>query len=58
MSNVPAALHPTETDISMMLACQVHLGTGNLDANMGRYVYKRRTDGGYLFKFHDVFNGW
>lgn len=30
----------------MMVACQVHLGTRNCDANMSRYVYKRRSEDG------------
>jgi small subunit ribosomal protein SAe len=44
----PAALNPREDDIQKMLACQVHIGSKNLDAGMERYVWKRRTDGIYL----------
>merc|ERR1711937_355061 len=35
----------TEEDIRRMLACQVHLGTKNVDFQMSRYVFKRKTDG-------------
>eukprot|EP00164_Ancoracysta_twista_P001869 GFYU01002457.1.p1 GENE.GFYU01002457.1~~GFYU01002457.1.p1 ORF type:complete len:298 (-),score=99.56 GFYU01002457.1:299-1192(-) len=43
-----AALVPTEEDIKMMLACNVHLGTKNLDHQMNRYLYKRRSDGVHI----------
>ena len=39
------ALRPHDEDILKMLACQVHLGSQNLDPNMQRYTYKRRSDG-------------
>jgi hypothetical protein len=45
MAQLPAALNPKEDDIAKMLACNVHLGTRNLDASMERYIYKRRADG-------------
>ena len=45
MSHVPAALAPTEKDISMLLTAQSHLGTKNADQNMLPYVYKKRNDG-------------
>ena len=32
-------------DFQMMLACSTHLGTKNLDFQMTRYVWKRKTDG-------------
>jgi len=48
MSNVPAALNPREDDIQKMLACQVHIGSRNLEPAMQRYIWKRRTDGVYL----------
>merc|ERR1711939_796640 len=38
----------TEEDIRRMLACQVHLGTKNVDFQMERYTYKRRPDGVYV----------
>jgi len=34
-----------EDDVQKLLACQVHVGTKNIDPNMGRYVWKRRSDG-------------
>ncbi|RCV46247.1 hypothetical protein SEVIR_9G521500v4 [Setaria viridis] len=44
----PRALSQKETDIQMMLAADVHLGTKNCDFQMERYVFKRRTDGIYI----------
>jgi small subunit ribosomal protein SAe len=38
----------TEDDIQRMLACQVHLGTKNVDFQMERYTFKRRPDGVYV----------
>jgi len=35
----------TEDDIQKMLACQVHLGTKNVDFQMEKYTFKRRADG-------------
>merc|ERR1712072_1353950 len=35
----------TEDDIQRMLACQVHLGTKNVDFQMEKYTFKRRADG-------------
>jgi len=37
-----------EEDIQKMLACQVHLGTKNLNQNMNPYVWKRRNDGVHI----------
>jgi len=42
------ALALKEEDVKMMLAADVHKGTRNLDAQMGRYVFRRRQDGIYL----------
>lgn len=39
------ALQPTERDIQMMLACECHLGTKNVEKDMMSYVYGRRSDG-------------
>jgi len=44
----PAALNPSEADITKMLVCQVHVGTRNLDAANERYIWKRRSDGVFL----------
>lgn len=32
-----------------MLACEVHRGAQNLDSNMERYIWQRRSDGFYIF---------
>jgi len=48
MSNFPDVLAPREDDIQKMLACQVHLGSRNLDPSMQRYIWKRRSDGVHL----------
>jgi len=45
MSQFPPILHPKEEDIQLMLAANSHLGTRNLDPQMNRYVWRRRTDG-------------
>jgi len=42
----PLALQ--ESDVKLMLAADVHKGTRNLDAQMGRYVWRRRQDGIFL----------
>jgi len=39
-------LAPSEADIKLMLAAKVHLGTRNVDANMERYVWKKRAHDG------------
>lgn len=44
----PPALNPKEDDIAKMLACQVHIGSRNLEPAMERYVWKRRNDGVFL----------
>eukprot|EP01094_Clydonella_sp_ATCC50884_P000206 TRINITY_DN1016_c0_g1_i1.p2 TRINITY_DN1016_c0_g1~~TRINITY_DN1016_c0_g1_i1.p2 ORF type:complete len:304 (+),score=75.77 TRINITY_DN1016_c0_g1_i1:32-913(+) len=46
------ALRAQDEDILKMLACQVHLGSQNLDPQMQRYTYKRRSDGIYIFNLH------
>jgi small subunit ribosomal protein SAe len=37
-----------EEDLKLMLAANVHIGTKNCDANMRRYVWRRKQDGIYL----------
>jgi small subunit ribosomal protein SAe len=37
-----------ESDVKLMLAADVHKGTRNLDAQMGRYIWRRRQDGIFL----------
>ncbi|KAE8217191.1 hypothetical protein CF319_g8661 [Tilletia indica] len=44
-SKLPAALAPTEQDISLLLAAQTHISTKNAEKGMGSYIYKRRADG-------------
>jgi len=48
MSQFPAVLNPLEDDIQKMLACQVHIGSRNLEPAMQRYIWKRRNDGVFL----------
>jgi len=45
MSN-PLALR--EEDLKLLLAANVHLGSKNCDANMDRYVWRRRKDGVHI----------
>lgn len=47
MSNL-GVLAPTEEDIRMMLAANVHQGTRNLNASMKAYVWRRRADGVHI----------
>jgi len=42
----PLALQ--ESDVKIMLAADVHKGTRNLDAQMARYIWRRRQDGIFL----------
>jgi len=46
MASNPLALQ--EADVKLMLAAQCHIGTTNCDANLERYVFKRRADGVHL----------
>jgi len=46
--SLPAVLNVREDDVQKMLACQVHIGSRNLDASMSRYIWKRRSDGVFL----------
>jgi len=48
MTQLPPALSAKEDDIAKMLACQVHIGSRNLEPAMERYVWKRRNDGVFL----------
>jgi len=51
MAQYPPALQPSPEDIKMMLACEVHRGSNNLDPNMERYIWQRRPDGRETFWF-------
>eukprot|EP01049_Picozoa_sp_SAG25_P021581 SAG25_NODE_8091_length_440_cov_1.809384_1_plen_106_part_10 len=42
------SLSPKELDVQRMLACEVHIGTRNVDYQMERYVWRRRADGAPL----------
>jgi len=42
------SLSPKELDVQRMLACEVHIGTRNVDFQMERYVWRRRADGVFL----------
>jgi len=48
MSHLSAVLNAREEDVQKMLACQVHIGSRNVDPAMQRYIWKRRSDGVYL----------
>ncbi|KAL0335988.1 UNVERIFIED_CONTAM: 40S ribosomal protein SA [Sesamum radiatum] len=48
MATAQRVLSTKESDIRMMLASEVHLGTKNCDFQMERYVFKRRNDGIYI----------
>jgi len=43
-----SCLAPKEHDIQLLLACNAHLGSRNLDPCMARYLWKRRDDGIHL----------
>lgn len=49
MSRLHHVLAPTEQDIKLMLAANVHIGTTNVDPAMEKYVWKRRHDGVHVF---------
>ncbi|CAH2061254.1 unnamed protein product [Thlaspi arvense] len=44
-------LSQKESDIRMMIAAEVHLGTKNCNYQMERYTFKRRNDGNFLTTF-------
>jgi small subunit ribosomal protein SAe len=43
-----SALALKEADLKLMLAANVHIGTKNCDAQMERYVWRRKQDGIYI----------
>lgn len=45
MSHLPAILNPSDEDLQMLLACNVHIGAKNSNTHMDSYIYKRRADG-------------
>lgn len=44
-TRLPAVLEPTEADIRLMLAAEVHIGARQAERKMSPYVWKRRSDG-------------
>lgn len=42
------AVQPTEQDIQLLLAAEVHVGTKNCSTRMLQYVWKRRNDGFHI----------
>jgi len=44
MHQIPPILQLQEADVRKMIACQVHLGSQNLDPAMKRYVFKRNPE--------------
>jgi len=48
MAQVPAILAPKDEDVAKLLACNVHIGTKNLDFQMADYVWARRPDGIFI----------
>ena len=50
MSGGLDALSLREDDVKKFLVCGTHLGATNLDFQMEQYVYKRKTDGIYIFQ--------
>eukprot|EP00736_Rhodelphis_marinus_P006498 Rmarinus@m.24579 len=43
-----------ERDVHMMVSAQTHLGTKNVNFQMERYVWKRRTDGIHIINLNDT----
>jgi small subunit ribosomal protein SAe len=50
----PPALKLKEEDVQRLLACSSHLGTRNLDPAVARYIYKRRSDGVFIFNVQKI----
>ena len=48
MSKIPECMKITAEDVKMLLACNTHIGTTNVDAAMAPYVWRRRADGVHL----------
>jgi small subunit ribosomal protein SAe len=54
MSQAQQQLTPRELDVQMLLACQAHLGTVNLNNSMAPYVFKRRQNGVHIINVHNT----
>jgi len=48
MSHIPPILYLQEEDLKKMLACNVHLGSQNLDSGMIRYTHGRNEAGNHI----------
>lgn len=48
-------LKPSNEDMKKMLACNVHLGSRNLEYKMTRYLWKRRLDGVYIMNLQKTY---
>ena len=48
MAKIPECMKITPEDVKMLLACNTHIGTTNVDAAMAPYVWRRRADGVHL----------
>lgn len=49
MSQFPDALDLKETDVAKLVACDSHLGSNSCEKEMTRYVFKRLTNGVFVF---------
>jgi len=45
MSQIPQSLQIQDSDVRLMLSCNVHVGSKNISPTMSRYVWKRTSDG-------------
>lgn len=45
-------LQPTDDDVTKLLMAKAHIGTKNVDFQMESYVFKRRSDGVFIFNLH------
>lgn len=52
MSGEQGVLAPHDDDISKLLMAGTHLGSRNVDFQMKKYVYKRRSDGTHIINIH------
>jgi len=52
MSDGLDILAPKEDDVTKLLMSNAHIGTKNVDFQMKKYVYKRRSDGVHIINLH------
>jgi len=52
MSGGSSLLAPKEDDISKLLMSQSHIGSKNVNFQMKKYIYKRKSDGTHIFNLH------